>query len=41
MPFSCTPKDRHRIKISDFQEYMVEDKLRDFPDLSYLLHIVE
>ena len=27
--------------MSDFQDYMVEDRLRDFPDLSYLLTIVE
>lgn len=41
MPFSNTPKDKYRIKLSDFQDYMVEDKLRDLPDLSYLLTIVE
>ena len=41
MQFSCTAKDKYRIKMSDFQDYMVEDRLRDFPDLSYLLTIVE
>ncbi len=40
MPFSCTQKDKYRIKISDFQEIFIEDKIRDIPDISYLLTIV-